>query len=280
MRSFERLAISVRRSDALRRADGLWNGLRPYYMKVLAKVASGGLERHINGTDRILIDPGLYSMPETYEPEVWPHIMAALRSGDVVADVGASLGLYTLAIAKRIGPQGYVYAFEPDLESVGWLRRNVHLNHLEDSVRVVATVVDEESKTVGFVDGRGSESHVLRSSSEDGVRSVDAITLDEVFANSRLDILKIDVEGYEEAVLRGGRHLLSDATRAPRAIFIEVHPFAWSTFNFSSKTLLDLLTGFGYVIFDLQGNSVADVKDYGEIVAYQSVEMTGRAMAS
>lgn len=249
-------------------------------MKVLAKVASGGLERHINGTDRILIDPGLYSMPETYEPEVWPHIMAALRPGDVVADVGASLGLYTLAIAKRIGPQGYVYAFEPDLESVGWLRRNVRLNHLENNVRMVSTVVAEESKTVGFVDGRGSESHVLRSSSGDGIRSVDAITLDEVFANSRLDILKIDVEGYEEAVLRGGRHLLSDATRAPRAIFIEVHPFAWSTFNFSSKTLLDLLTGFGYAIFDLHGNSVADVKDYGEIVAYQSVEMTGRAMAS
>jgi len=241
-------------------------------MKILARVASDGLVRHINGTDRILIDPGLYSMSETYEPEVWSHIMAALHPGDVVADVGACLGLYTLAIAKRVGPQGYVYAFEPDLESVGWLRRNVHLNHLEDNVMVVSTVVAEENKTVGFVDGRGSESHVLHSSSEDGVRSIDTITLDEVFANSRLDILKIDVEGYEEAVLRGGRHLLSDATRAPRAIFIEVHPFAWSAFGFSSKTLLSLLTGFGYATYDLQGNPVADIKDYGEIVAYQSVE--------
>lgn len=270
MRPLERFAISVRHSGALKRADGLWNVVRPYYIKVLARVASDGLKRDINGTDRVLIAHELYSLSETYEPEVWSHIMAAIRPGDIVADVGASLGLYTIAIAKRTGSHGTVYAFEPDLQSVNWLRRNVHLNRLDDNINIFPAVVAEEIGTVEFVDGRGSESHVLGVSSKESTRPVDAVTLDMIFANSRLDVLKIDVEGYEEAVLRGGRNLLTDAARAPRAIYIEVHPFAWPVFHFSSEGLLGLLASFGYTIHDLQGNSVTEINSYGEIVAYKS----------
>lgn len=273
MRPFERFAIYLRRSAPLRRADTLWNWARPFYTKALTKVASGGLERNINGTDLILLAPELYTFSEIYEPEVWSHIMTSIRPGDIVADVGAYLGLYAIAMSKRAGLQGTVYAFEPDLQSVTWLRRNIRLNRLDDSIKVFPTVVADEIGIVEFVGGRGSESHVLGASSKEGKHPVDAVTLDMIFANSRLDILKIDVEGYEEAVLRGGRNLLTDTDRAPRVIYIEVHPFAWSAFHFSSESLLELLASFGYTVHDLQGNSVAEIKDYGEIIAYKNTEI-------
>lgn len=271
MRPFEKLAIAIRRSAVLRQAAALWNWVRPLYMQVLKRAASGGLERNINGTDLVLLTPELYSCSEIYEPQVWPEIMGSIRPGDTVADVGASIGLYTIAMAKRTGSQGHVYAFEPEPQTVLWLQSNVRLNHLDDRVQVLATVVGAEPGMVEFVDGRGSESHVATTasttSSPESVCLVQALTLDSFFADMKLDILKIDVEGYEEAVLQGGANLLKDIRRAPRIVFIEVHPFAWPGFRVSSESILTMLSGYGYQVYDLRGRPVAEIKDYGEIIA-------------
>ncbi|MEM2045746.1 MAG: hypothetical protein QXO20_06155 [Candidatus Bathyarchaeia archaeon] len=59
----------------------------------MARLGRNGLERIINGTDRILILPKFRGVGETYEPEVWSHLMAQARPGDIVADVGAHIGL-------------------------------------------------------------------------------------------------------------------------------------------------------------------------------------------
>jgi hypothetical protein len=91
--------------------------------------------------------------------------------------------------------------------------------------------------------------------------------LDSVFAGDRIDILKIDVEGFEEGVLKGASELLSDRERGPRIIYIEVHPFAWGEVRTTSETLLTLLTNYGYRIEDLSGTVVSYVERYGEIVA-------------
>jgi Methyltransferase FkbM domain len=88
-----------------------------------------------------------------------------------------------------------------------------------------------------------------------------------MFAGDRVNILKIDVEGYEEMVLRGAHDLLRSPERRPRAIFIEVHPYAWQPLGTNGKSLLNLLSAAGYQMKTVQGAPVQAIDHYGEIVA-------------
>ncbi len=265
MHSVERAAIAIRRSGALRTATPVWNAVRPVYIRFLSRFGKRGLLRNMNGTDPILIAPELYNLLETYEPDVWRLIMAQVRPGDVVADVGASLGLYTVSMAKRVGPQGRVYAFEPDPQSFHWLRQNVELNQVTAWVSTYPDAVGDHEGSAAFAGGHITESHITLNASH--ASQVKLVTLNKLLADQHLDLLKIDVEGFEEFVLRGAGQLLNARTRAPRAIFIEVHPYAWPRFGVSSHSLLDFLRQQNYSVYNLAGQPVMQVDQYGEIVA-------------
>ena len=88
-----------------------------------------------------------------------------------------------------------------------------------------------------------------------------------MLAGERIDILKIDVEGFEEMVLRGAQNLLCTAAFRPRTIFIEVHPYAWASLGSGSTALLRLLNQAGYRVETLEGLPVRSIERYGEIVA-------------
>lgn len=250
----------------LRNVAPLWNGIRPLYIHFLNHWGKQGLERCINGMDSILVPPELYNQPETYEPEVWRPFMQEVQPGDVVADVGANIGLYSVALAKRVGERGRVHAFEPDPQNLQLLQRLIDLNRVNSNITVVPCAVGDRDGTISFTGGRQSESHVELASSETG-QQVQCVTLNMLFAQTQLNLLKIDVEGFEEHVLRGACDLLRDPERAPRTIFIEVHPFAWNEFGISSDSLLKLLHDCNYQVFDLKGRPLDYIEEYGEVVA-------------
>jgi FkbM family methyltransferase len=268
MHALERIGIAIRHSPWLKRADGLWDGVRPMYDTLLSLTYRNGILRVINGSDAIRLLPHYRGITEVYEPDVWRHLMQCVRPGDVVADVGAYVGLYTLALAQRVGPGGKVIAFEPDPDSFDGLSRHVALNGLTGNVELCRAIVGCEDGVAAFAAGRGSESCMAAA---DGVYAerlmVRVVRLDSFLRDGRLDVLKIDVEGYEELVLRGARLLLSDPLRKPRAIYIEVHPYAWSSPMTTSESLLALLRGYGYMTYFLTGEVVQKIDRYGEVLA-------------
>ncbi len=270
MNRLERISGALRHAPGLERADWLWSHVRPLYDRVLCASFGGrGLERVVNGSDRILLSPrSRHFTSEVYEPEVWRAVMSHTRDGDTIAEVGASIGIYTLALASRVGIDGRVFAFEPDPESAAELEANVAINGWQNRISVTRSVVGETAGEVSFACARGVESHVasVADSSDASIR-VPMVTLDSVFPNSRVDLLKIDVEGYEEPVLRGADALLADRARRPRAIVVEVHPFAWKAVGTTSDSILGLLTGAGYRVESPDGVPISLISDYGHIVA-------------
>ena len=99
-------------------------------------------------------------------------------------------------------------------------------------------------------------------------KAVKTTTLEELILSHGLPFfVKIDVEGYEEPVLRGGARLLHDLDHKPRLIYIELHPYAWSSLGVTSSSLLDLLASYHYEVSDLRGQPVHEIRAYGEIVA-------------
>lgn len=272
MHPVEKFALAVRHSRLLKNSFRLWDLVRPRYRRFLEMLERPGLRRMINGTDLVLLSHDLHGIPEVYEPEMWSALMGKVRPGDVVADVGAFIGLYTVALANRVGVEGRVYAFEPDPVSFGRLCRHMTLNGLDDRVRTFPWAVGAESTLLGFASGRGLESTVI----PDALPAVDrvkSVHLDSIFAGKQLDILKVDVEGYEQHVLRGACELMRDEERAPRAIFVEVHPFAWESFGVTDRCLLENLWQAGYRVTDLAGNDVSEIDQYGVILAQKDAAL-------
>lgn len=272
MHAAEKIAFAIRHNQYLEGADRLWNCVRPLYDGLSFIAARKGLKRVINGTDEILIAPRWRMVTEVYEPEVWQHLMGEVRPGDVVADVGAYIGLYTIALAQRVGHGGRVVAFEPDPANFAALREHVSLNSLSGRIDPRPEAVGASTGQVKFAAHSSSESSVtcsLDESSANEESMIDCVSLDHVFARTRLDILKIDVEGYEERVIAGAISLLNDVSRSPRAIFIEVHPYAWEPTRTTSDSLLRLLRDCNYRVQDLTGKNVERIEEYGEVIAYK-----------
>ena len=266
-RRFELYSRSVRHSEALRRADMLWNIARPCYNRALALVGRQGLERNINGTDLIRVHARCRGVQEKYEPEVWSHLLDSLHSGDCVVDVGAHIGLYSIAMAKRIRPDGKVYACEPDASNRRLLIENVRLNELERRVVCLPIAISSSDGLAGFVENSNNESHIAFGD-QNAPSEVPCFRLDTLFRTSRVDILKIDVEGFEEHVLRGAVELLSHAALRPRLICLEVHPYAWHSAGTESDAVFKFLSEVHYRLFTVSGEPITAIENYGHVFAY------------
>jgi len=191
--------------------------------------------------------------------------MREVLPGDCFVDVGAFHGLYAIAVGKRVGSSGRVVAFEPDPANHGFLAEHIHLNQLKKIVTPEIKAVSSHSGMASFLPSRGPESR-LETGSTNG-RQVSVITLDDYFKSERINLLKIDVEGFEQAVLEGSAGLLNDKQRRPRAIFIEMHPFAWPVSGASSQGILAILREAGYGLFTLDQKPMDYIMRYGEAVA-------------
>lgn len=268
MQWLEKKLITIRHSKKLVFLGWFWVFVRPIYDFTLAFFFRNGLKRVFNEQDILLVAPECRGVRENYEPDVWTHMMSRAKSGQRIADVGAYIGLYATALGKRIGKSGKVFAFDADYATFQILKKNIRLNRLEMVVEAHFVAVSDQSGEVVFQTGIGPESRLSygENTSSRGVSTrIKSTTLDEFFYEDSLDLLKIDVEGFEQQVLLGGRQLLSDSKRAPRYIYVEVHPFAWAQTKTTSETLLKLLHGFGYAVYFLDGRRVEIIKEYGEI---------------
>lgn len=267
----EKIVKNIRHNRHVKGWSVLWDLLRPLYLSLMRLFFRKGIQRKINGVDKLFLLSKHRNINEIYEPEVWQNIMSELKPDDIFVDVGASIGLYSIAIAKRMGENGKVIAFEPERESFISLKKHTELNGVEARIRLTQAACGVEKKQVAFK-ADGVKSAMVASSIEDlSIETVDCTTLDSVFFEEKIDILKIDVEGFEEHVLKGGLNLIADPNRRPRRIYIEVHPFAWNSAGTTSDSLLKILFDNDYSVFDMAGNPITHINEYGEIVARSNV---------
>jgi len=142
------------------------------------------------------------------------------KPGMTAADVGANKGLTTVAIARKVGPIGRVYAFEPVPEYYRSFQANLSRNDIHNVKACRFALGDRIGRTDYYKDGGGSG--IVP---QDGAEklSVEVTTLD-AFAEeeglSRVDLLSIDAEGSELLVLKGGERTLQSG---PLKVFCEIH---------------------------------------------------------
>jgi FkbM family methyltransferase len=162
--------------------------------------------------------------------------------GNVVIEVGANIGAHTVGLARQVGSQGRVLAFEPQRLVFQTLCANVALNSLEnvdcfwaavgskDGVAIVPELSPRQEVNFGGVTLLGVQAGL----------NVRCLTLDRFIALHHLNLIKIDVEGMEADVLRGGEQVLN---KFKPILYVENDRID------KSEELIRLIAGFGYRMF-------------------------------
>lgn len=188
--------------------------------------------------------------------------IANCQPGMVLFDIGAHFGLFSLAALHYGGLQAQAVAVDPSPVAVRFLNIQARLNHVVDRLQIVqASVGDQEGwqkmVSVGVL-ASGYYVAPAKDHSASEVTQTMAVTLDQLAERYKIlpTHIKIDVEGYEAAVLRGGQQLLSQ-TPAP-ILFIELHNEISREGGGDPADPLMLLRDYGYRTFTVDGFPIND----------------------
>ncbi len=157
------------------------------------------------------------------EPEQAEAMAATLKKGDVFFDIGANVGFYTLLGSRQVGREGKVVAFEPVVRNLAYLYRHLSLNGA-GNVTVIPAACSDSLSLVFFASGENFAMGHIAGDPQPGEHGqlVPTMSVDDVARKLGLvpDVIKIDVEGAELAVLEGAQETL----RAARPkIFLSTH---------------------------------------------------------
>jgi FkbM family methyltransferase len=184
-----------------------------------------------------------------FEPETTAIFLSLITDGDVVVDLGAHVGYYTLLAARRVGPEGRVFAFEPHPDIFHLLVKNIDSNFYSNVTPVQKAVSNETGEAELFLQGTSTS---LFRKSENSNKSVlvQTTSLDEYFQTieqrlrSRIKLIKMDIEGAELQAMLGMRQIISE--NAEIAIILEFEPENLKASGCEPSEFISYLTEQGF----------------------------------
>ena len=188
-------------------------------------------------------DPSPFSMAK--EMGIFMDMTEDMKS---FVDVGALFGIFSIMFTSR--PGTVAYAIEPSPYAYPFLESHVKANPAHQIRPINAFIGEVNGLDVpcGVV-----WKHVIAGEKTSEMVTRTTVMLDELLPTEPVDCMKIDVEGYECQVLRGGRKLIE---RCRPLIFLECHLASLHTVGESPESLFSLLTEFGYDILDFKGGQL------------------------
>ena len=171
-----------------------------------------------------------------------------LSAGDVVVDAGANIGIYSEFLARRVGPTGVVNSFEPSPEN---FERLQCATRKLSNVRVCQAGVGERSgRSTLYLSDKLNVDHrtyMTEGDSRSGV-PIDIVALDDYFEpGQRVDLIKMDIQGYELHALRGANRVLADNSTAK--LLLELWPYGLKKAGANWLELIETLQGKNMAIY-------------------------------
>ncbi len=223
------------------RSLGKMNSLLLRYLKSDAVVIDG---------HKLFLDPDDSMRLSTrgyYEPFITELVKRNVNKGDVVLDIGAHVGYYTLLLARLVGEQGKVYAFEPDPKNFALLKKNVETNGYKNVIAEQRAVSENAGKAMLHIGGRSAHHSLLRNKySSDRSVEVASVRLDDCI-KGKVNFIKIDVEGAEYFAFNGMKSIF----RRNKGLMMitEMVPLFLDHLHITPAQFVRLLTDYGLRLY-------------------------------
>lgn len=204
-----------------------------------------------------------------------------LKEGDYLLDAGANIGWHTIFGSKVVGTTGKVIAIEPDENNYNLLLSNIELNNLPN-VEPIKVALGDYTGTAELSHCPNNYGDHIISSTLENRTQVKCTTLDDLFTNtnidqSRIKLMKFDIQGYEPYALQGMRNFLK--TYKP-VIILEYSPIHLKLCNASPFEILAFIDKHDYVPFNIKEvdslnlNDIIEPASINQILGYTQEVLT------
>jgi len=182
-------------------------------------------------------------------------LQKTLFAGAVVVDAGANIGIYSEFLSRCVGPNGVVHSFEPSPENFNRLRRatrklpNVHLCQ--------AAVGERSGEAMLYVSDKLNVDHRAYATQENARRAVQVgmMALDDYFKpGDRVDLLKLDIQGYELHALQGAKRIVNENREIK--LLLEFWPYGLKQAGANWGELIEMLEGFAMNVMFVRADSL------------------------
>jgi FkbM family methyltransferase len=200
------------------------------------------------------------------DPQEIKFIVKNTSEGDTCVDIGSHKGGYLYWLRKKVGKQGKVYAFEPQIKLYKYLQEIVKINNYNNVILEKRGLSDHVGKTEFYIPkskngtSPGARIDMLGNSNHYEKVTIDLQTLDQYFLLNKIypDLIKIDVEGHEKKVLLGGLELLK--TCMPK-ILLECE-YRHLMEGEDIVDVFNILTRIGYKGYFYTGSKINPISDF------------------
>lgn len=213
------------------------------------KVVREGHTIYLNREDNV---NGAQIIAGDYQLEEKALYEKYIRKGDVVLDIGANIGYFTLIYARLVGEKGHVYAFEPNKTNFALLKKNVEANGYKNiTVHNVAISDVEKDGFLYLNDYNMGDHRIYDSHNGRDKHPVKITTIDKVLNGKKADFAKIDTQGAEIGVLRG----MKETVKTIHTMCIEFWPYGLNRAQQGKpEDLLSLIKDYGFTFHERVDN--------------------------
>lgn len=167
---------------------------------------------------------GFYLLVDgVYELKATNFVLEHLKPGSVFIDIGANIGVFTIPAALKVGPTGCVVAIEPSPRVFPFLQQNLSFNGLSNVRSIQCAAFNFDKQTVPFYEAPVDQFGMGSLGAQFDVNPIPVLThtLDYILSEQmirQVDLIKVDVEGFEAAVFQGAEKLLT-GNKPPIVVF-------------------------------------------------------------
>lgn len=201
----------------------------------------GGLKFIISKGDSGLVGNIYYGIYEANESMFCAHF---IRETDTFLDIGANLGHYSIIVSGLTGARSI--AIEPIPSTLKKLQKQIDVNHLNNKITAMNIGLSDTISKLYFSSDNQDMNHIVNTDYPNAIE-VPVATMDSICENQSIALLKMDVEGYEKFVLKGGEKTLNNTSL--KAMIVELNN-SGVKYGVSDQEVYETLVSYGFLPYE------------------------------